>query len=146
MMAVRNQEPTAIRLERVLQSGRDIERRARWIVQGELADVRDHGELARAIHPIDSDDIVAANIGAHQGHEDVRCAPHERDVDGSTDPDDRWRQTTGECRDGARLRIDARNPAGCAFGDVQRTSRTDGAARAAFETAYQQHRTGRGQS
>ena len=104
MMAIRNQEPTAIRLQRVLQSGRDIERRARWVVQGELADVRNHGELARTIHAIDiSDDIVAANIGAHQGHEGVHYAPDERNVDGSTNPDDCGRQTTGECRDGACL-------------------------------------------
>ena len=39
------------------------------------------------------------------------------------------RQTAGERRDCPGLRIDARDPAGDAFGDVQRAAGADGAAR-----------------
>ena len=66
---------------------------------------------------------------ADESDQYVRGLVDERDVDRPTDADDRFRQTAGERRDLPGLRIDARDPAGRAFGDVQRTIGADGAAR-----------------
>jgi len=44
VVAIGDQEPATIRLERVLNSAWDVERSVRRVVDGELADVRDHGE------------------------------------------------------------------------------------------------------
>ena len=61
----------------------------------------------------------------------MRTRPaNERYVDGAADADYRRRQTAGKGRDLTGPRIDARDPAGGAFGDVERATGADGAARA----------------
>ena len=36
------------------------------LAQGERADVRDDGEAVRAVHPVDADDVAAADVGADE--------------------------------------------------------------------------------
>ena len=137
VVPIGDQEPAAEGFQRVLDSGRDVERRVRRIAQGERADVRDDGEAVRAVHPVDADDVAAADVGADEGDQYVRGVADERDVDRPAEADDRPRQTAGERRDVPRLRIDARDPAGRAFGDVQRATGADGAARASLQAREQ---------
>src|SRR5207244_8998389 len=54
-----------------------------------------------------------------------------------TDADDRWRQTASERRFLPGLRIDARDLADSAFGDVQRTIWADGAAHGTLQARNQ---------
>ena len=93
------------------------------------ANVRDDGETVWAVHSVDAVNVAAADVRADEGDQYVRDVVDERDVDRPTDADvDRCRQTAGERRFLPGLRIDARDPAGSAFGDVQRTIGADGAA------------------
>src|SRR6266540_7425507 len=99
------------------------------MAHGELANVRDDGEAVWAVHSVDADHVAAADVRTDESDQYVRGLADERDVDRPTDADDRLRQTAGERRDLPGLRIDARDPAGCAFGDVQRTTGANGTAR-----------------
>ena len=128
-----DQEAATVGLQRVLESGRDDERSGRRIGQVERANVSDDGETVWAVYSVDAVNVAAADVRADEGDQCVRDVVDERDVDRPTDDrptdaDDRWRQTAGERRDFPGLRIDARDPAGSAFGDVQRTIGADGAA------------------
>ena len=134
VVPVGDQEPATVGFQRVLESGRDVERSARRIAHGERADVGDDGEAAWAVDPVDADNVGAADVGADQGDQCVRGLTDERDVDRPADTHDRRRQTAGERRDVPGLGIDARDSAGRAFGDVQRAIGADGAARATLQT------------
>ena len=80
----------------------------------------------------------AADVGTDKGDQCVRRPADERYVDGAADADDRRRQTAGKGRDLTGPRIDARDPADGAFGDVERATGADGAARATLEAGQQQ--------
>ena len=131
-----DQEAATVSLQRELESGRDDTSRAgndRRIVQIELADVRDDGKTVWTIHSVDAVNVAAADVRANEGDQCVRNVVDERDVDRptdaqTTDGEDRCRQTAGERRFLPGLRIDSRDPAGSAFGDLQRTIGADGAA------------------
>ena len=128
-----DQEAATVGLQRELESGRDDERSGRRIGQVELANVSDDGETVWAVYSVDAVNVAAADVRADEGDQCVRDVVDERDVDRPTDDrptdaDDRGRQTAGERRDIPGLRIDARDPAGSAFGNVQRTIGADGAA------------------
>ena len=129
---VSDQETAPVGLQRVLEPavGGDRKLDGRRIVQVELANVRDDGETVWAVHSIDAVNVAAVDVRADQGDQYVRGLADERDVDRPTNADglDRFRQTAGERRDLSGLRIDARDPASCTFGDVQRTIGADGAA------------------
>jgi hypothetical protein len=116
-----DEEPATVGLQRVLESGRDVEVSVRRIGQVELANVSNDGETLWAVHSVDADNIAAADVRTDEGDQYVRGLADERDVDRPTDADDRRRQTGGERRFLPGQRIDARDPAGCAFGNVQRT-------------------------
>src|SRR5262249_17946450 len=102
----------------------------RRILHVECADVRDDSETVWAVHAVDTVNVGAADVRADKGDQYVRGRADESDVDGPTDADsgDRLRQAAGECRDLPGLGIDARDPARCALGDVQRPVGADGAA------------------
>ena len=74
VMAVGDQEPTAVDLHRVLQSVGKVEGSLGWIVPGELADVGDD-VMVRTIDTVDADVCAAQDIGAHQRHQRVRGVP-----------------------------------------------------------------------
>ena len=93
-------------------------------------------KLSRAVHAVDADDVTAADVRADEGDQCVRSLADERDVHRPAEADagdHRLRQTAGERRDLPGLRIDARDLAGCAFGDIQRPTGADGAARATLQ-------------
>ena len=110
-----------------------VGRKFRRIVLGERADVRDHGEAVGAVDSVD-----AADVGTDKGDQCVRRPADERYVGGAADAAARFRQTAGKGRDLTGPRIDARDPAGLAFGDVERATGADGAARATVEAGQQQ--------
>jgi hypothetical protein len=120
-------------LQRVLDSGRDVDlkRNGRRIIHVEGPNVRNDGGSVWAVYSVDTVNVAAAEVRADEGDQYVRGLADERDIDRATEADrrDRLRQTVGERRDRPSLRIDARNPADCAFGDVERTIGTDSAAR-----------------
>ena len=109
MVPIGDQELAAVGLQRVLDSGRDVERSCRRICQGERADVRDHGEAVGAVDSVDADDVAAADVGTDKGDQCVRCPADERYVDGAADADDRRRQTAGKGRDLTGLDRSARS-------------------------------------
>ena len=88
-----------------------------------------------AVHSVDAVNIAAADVRADESDQYVRNVVDECDVDRTTDADcwDRSRQAAGERCFLPGLRIDARDPTDCAFGDVQRTIGTDGAARGTLQ-------------
>ena len=88
-------------------------------------------------------DRTAADVLTDKGDQCVRRPADERYVDGAADADDRLGQTAGKGRDLTGPRIDARDPAGGAFGDVERATGADGAARATLEAGQQQGGSGR---
>ena len=137
MVPVGDQEPAPVGLQRVLDSGWDVNRKSRRMAQGERADVGDDGEAVGAVDSVDADDVAAADVGADNGDQRVRGPADERDVGRAAEADDRLRQTAGEGRDLAGPRIDARDSAGGAFGDVQRATGADGAARATLKAGQQ---------
>ena len=57
-MPIGNQEPATVGFQRVLDSGRDIERSIRRIVQAELANVRDDSETVGAVYPVDARGLI----------------------------------------------------------------------------------------
>ena len=81
VVPIGDQEPAAVGLQRVLDSGRDVDRKSRRIAQGERADVRDHGEAVGAVDSVDADDVVAADVGTDNGDQCVRRPADERYVD-----------------------------------------------------------------
>src|SRR5207244_912207 len=95
------------------------------------------GETVWAVHSVDADNVAGAELRADEGDQCVRDVVDERDVDRPTDADDRGRQTASERRFLSSLWIDARDPAGSAFGDVQRTIGADGAARGTLQARDQ---------
>ena len=143
VVPIGDQEPAAVGLQRVLDSGRDVDRNSRRIAQGERADVRDHGEAVGAVDSVDADDVAAADVGSDSSDQCVRRPADERYVGGAADADDRLRQTAGKGRDLTGPRIDARDPAGGAFGDVERATGADRAARATLEAGQQLGGSGR---
>ncbi len=137
VVPIGDQEPAAVGLQRVLDSGLDLERKSRGgIFPGERADVRDHGEAVGAVDSVDADGVAAADVLTDNGDQCVHRPADERYVDGAADAgDDRRRQAAGKGRDLTGPRIDARDPAGLAFGDVERATGADGAARATLEAS-----------
>ncbi len=99
VVPVGDQEPAAVGLQRVLDSGRDEERRARRIGQGERADVRDDGEAVRAVHPVDADHVAAADVGADEGDQTYAVLPMNATSIAPPMPTIARRQTAGERRD-----------------------------------------------
>ena len=96
-----DQESATVGLQRILESGRDVERSGRRIGQVELANVSDDRETVWAVHSVDADNVAAADVRADEGDQYVRGVADERDVDRPTDErptdaDDRCRQTAGE--------------------------------------------------
>ena len=136
-MPIGHQEPATEGLQRVLDSGRDEERKrnGRRIVDVEVANVRNDSETVWAVHSVDAVNVAAADVRVDEGDQHIRGLADERDVDRPTDADrrDRLRQTASEGCELPGLRIDARDPTGCAFGDVQRTVGTDGASRGTLQ-------------
>ncbi len=99
VVPIGDQELAAVGLQRVLDSGRDVERSFRRIAQGERADVRDHGEAVGAVDSVDADGVGAADVGTDKGDQCVRRPADERYVDGAADADggstaaDRWQRS-----------------------------------------------------
>ena len=86
--------------------------------------------------------MAAADVRADEGDQRVRDVVDERDVNRPTDErptnaDDGRRQTADERRDFPGQRIDARDPAGYALGDVKRTIGADGAALGTLQARIQ---------
>ena len=77
-------------------------------------------ETIRAIKPINPVDAIAADIGANQRDQYVSGISHESDVYRPADrePGESLRQATGEGRHLAGIRIDPRDPARHAFGNI----------------------------
>jgi hypothetical protein len=137
-----DQEATTVGLQRVLESGRDVERSGRRIGQVELANVCNDREAVWAVYSVNAVNIAAADVGADEGDQCISDVVDERDVDRPTDErptdaNDGRRQATGERCRLASLRIDARDPAGYAFRDVKRTIGADGAALGTLHSAIQ---------
>ena len=107
---------------------------------GERADVRNNGEAVWAVHSIDANHVAAADVRADQGDQRVGGVANKGHVHrpAETDIGDLLRQTAGERRDLPGFGVNARDPAGCGFGDVERTIGADGAARAALQAGRQQ--------
>jgi hypothetical protein len=80
-----DQEAATVGLQRVLESGRNVELSVRRIGQVELADVSDDGETVWAIHSVYADNIAAAQVRADEGDQCVRDVVDECDVDRPTD-------------------------------------------------------------
>src|SRR2546429_9474547 len=94
------EDPATIRLERVLNSAWDVERSVRRVVDGELADVRDHGEAVRPVHPVDSVDITPADVPADERDQHLPGIAEEGDVHRPPHADDRLRQAARGSRGG----------------------------------------------
>ena len=142
VVPIGDQEPVTEDFHRILDASRDEERCVRGILQSEGADVRDDGETVRPVHSVDADNVAAAHVRGDKGNQRVRSLTDERDVHRPADADDTGRQTAGKRRDLPGYWIDAQDPASRGFGDVQRTTRADGAARATRKARDQQHGSG----
>src|SRR5581483_3103000 len=130
---IADQEASTRGLQCVLESSWHVEWRGRRIGQVELANVSHDGETVWSVHSVDSVHVAAADVRANEGDQCVRDVIDKRDIDRTTDErltdaDNCGRQTAGERRDFPSLRIDSRDSAGNAFGNVQSTVRADGAA------------------
>jgi hypothetical protein len=66
VMPISDQEATAKRLQRVLNTRRDEERCARRICDGEGADIGDWGDVVGPVDTVDSDDADAAYVSADE--------------------------------------------------------------------------------
>src|SRR5512133_2098571 len=130
MVPIGDQEPAAVGLNRVLEAGWDEEVCCRRMGYGPRTDVGHDCETVRAIHPIDADDIMAAEIRGDAGDQRVRGLVDKSDINHTTADEIQAReacwQPAGKKRDGSSLRVDAPDAACERRGDEQRPAGTDG--------------------
>ena len=84
MVPVGDQEPAPVGLQRVLDSGRDVDGHLGRVGRGPGADVRDGRGVVWPVHLVDAVDGAAADIGADQGHQNVGGVVEEGDVHRAT--------------------------------------------------------------
>jgi hypothetical protein len=81
--------------------------RCTWrIVQGKLANIRNHSETIFVVHPVDSNDVAAAEVGADESDQHIGGIVDECNIDGAAKWDEPLGQAAGECSNVPCVRID----------------------------------------
>jgi len=98
------------------------------------SEVRNDRETVRAVNSVDAVDACAARIWTDQDDQGVCCVAYERYVYRTSEVEGRLGQSASERGDFGRVRIDPRDSPGRTFGNIQRTIRTNSAAKRTLQS------------
>ena len=144
MVPISDNETVAVGFERVLEAGGHEEVRHRGMGNGPCAEIRHDGIAIRAVHPVDAYDVGTTRSRSEATPVTSAYAVPPRkatSITPRTQEERVWvalRQSGGEERQGAGLRVYAPDGAGERCGDVQRLVRADSTALEFLQARNQQ--------